>query len=61
MTVHRGRSKEGKKSLQIHLSQEEYESLKELAEDECRSATGQLIWLLKEALMKAKKGTVDEG
>ena len=56
MAVHRGASKAGKKPLNIHITQEDYELLKELAESECRSATGQVSWLIKAAIKQFKKG-----
>jgi len=50
-TVHRGRSKErANRRLTIHLTQEEYDSLRELAESLCRTASGQAVWEIQKAI-----------
>lgn len=55
-TVHRGRSKKyANRRLSIQLTQEEYDRLKELAESECRTATGQVTWEVQKALKKHRK------
>ena len=47
MAVHRGRPKEGKKQLTIHLSQKEYAALCRAADRELRSASAQAVWILR--------------
>ena len=61
--AHRGPSKEGKKALHVHLSQEEYARLKEFADSELRSASAQARMIIRKALQKyskAPKGGQDQ-
>jgi len=44
-----GQPKEGRQSLTLHLTPEELSSLRELAEENCRSASGQAVWLIRTA------------
>ena len=46
-TVHRGRTKEGKKQLIIHLNPKEYDVLCKIADRELRSASAQAVWILR--------------
>ena len=43
---HRGRTKKGKKVIQIRLSEDEYNQLCKVAESECRSATMQATFAI---------------
>ena len=48
--VHRGRSKEGKVALSIHLTPQEVAELDAMAEAQCRSRTMQAVYCIKRAL-----------
>jgi len=48
--THRGRSKEGKVAIIIHLSPEEIEDLDRLAEKDLRSRTMQAVWFVLQGL-----------
>ena len=54
MTVHRGRTKEGKIRVQINLTPKEIEQLDLVAEANCRSRTGHALWLVKQGIGKEK-------
>ena len=47
---HRGRGKSGKKPMTIHLTEQEIEALDRLAETECRTRTGQALYLVLSAI-----------
>jgi len=51
--VHRGRGKEGKVPVLIHLSPEEAESLNKIAEAECRSRPKQALWFVLRGIKEA--------
>lgn len=51
---HRGPSKANKRSVTIHLLEDEYTRLLQLAEVECRSATQQAIYLIRQGLAGVK-------
>jgi predicted transcriptional regulator len=53
--THRGRSKDGNKTLTIRLTQDEWAKLKELAEQELRSASGQAVWIIKQRLSRERE------
>ena len=48
--VHRGRTKKGSKTLQIHLTSEEWAALKRIAECQLRSASAQAVWIIKQMI-----------
>ena len=50
--AHRGPKKEGKRALHVHLSQEEYARLKEIAESELRTAASQARMIIRKALQE---------
>ena len=51
---HRGPTKANKRSVTIHLLEDEYARLLQLAEKECRSATQQAIYLIRRGLTEVK-------
>jgi hypothetical protein len=51
--THRGRTKEGKVAIIIHLSPEEVESLNKIAETECRSRPMQALWFVLRGIKEA--------
>lgn len=51
---HRGPPKSGKRGVMIHLTEDEYARLVQLAEKECRSATQQAIYLIRQGLAGVK-------
>ena len=54
-TVRRGRSKKrAKRRLTVYLTQEEYDSLRELAESLCRTASGQAVWEIQKAANRSR-------
>ena len=53
--VHRGRSKDGKKAITIHLTDEEYEALKRIAETEFRTAVSQSAYLVVKEISRMEK------
>jgi len=55
--VHRGRGKLGLKALTISLTPGEWEALKDLADQELRSASGQAVWIIRQYFTKKKKTT----
>jgi hypothetical protein len=46
-STHRGRPKEGLMRMTVHLTKEEKQALNDLAEDNCRTAPAQAVWLIK--------------
>jgi hypothetical protein len=50
MSVHRGRTKAGNIPVSIRLTPSEYAALAAWAESQCRTRTGQIVWLIKQAL-----------
>ena len=57
--THRGRTKDGKVAITIHLSPEEVESLNKVAEAECRSRTMQAIWFVLQGMREYPKEGAD--
>lgn len=51
---HRGPSKADKRSVTVHLTEDEYTRLIKLAEEECRSATQQAVYLIRRGLVEVK-------
>ena len=48
--VHRGRSKQGLKPKTIHLTPHESDALKAIAEENCRTISGQILWLIQQSI-----------
>ena len=51
--VHRGRSKQGMKQKTIYLTPHESDALKTIAEENCRTISGQIVWLIQQSIKEA--------
>jgi hypothetical protein len=53
--THRGPTKEGKLSISVHCTEDEYTQLEAWAENDFRSVSQQARWIIVEALKKKKE------
>ena len=51
--VCRQRSKQGLKPKTIHLTKHEYDSIREIAEENLRSTTAQIVWLIQQSIKES--------